>query len=144
MSRPNEAATQAASQVTSQAASQAASSSDSSTGSAYAVRRPIENSYLVRERDRRRVRELALVVVVLAPVVLGVLLNIWIQIEVVGTGYRVHELERGVHALREYENQLRVEASYLASPARVEGRAIRGLGMSFASIDQLVFAEELR
>ena len=27
--------------------------------SAYAVRRPVENSYLVRERDRRLLRELA-------------------------------------------------------------------------------------
>ena len=111
---------------------------------AYAVRRPVENAYLVRERDRRRARELVLVVVALAPVVLGVLLNIWIQIEVVRAGYRIHELERRVHTLRQYENQLRVEASYLASPARVEGRAAESLGMTAATIDQLVFAEEVR
>ena len=116
----------------------------SSARQAYAVRRPVENAYLVRERDRRRVRELALVVVALAPVVLGVLLNIWIQIEVVRAGYLIHELERRVHGVQQYEKQLRVEASYLASPARVESRAADSLGMEAASIDQLVFGEEVR
>ena len=41
--------------------------------SIYAPRRPVVNSYLVRERDRRRLRELVWVVVILAPLAIGLL-----------------------------------------------------------------------
>jgi cell division protein FtsL len=111
---------------------------------AYAQRRPVVNSYLVRERDRRRLRELALVLVALLPLGLALLVYIWMQLEVVRTGYHIDVLERRLHALGQSERQLRLEASYLASPERIGRRAAAELEMAPPRLEQMVFAEELR
>lgn len=111
--------------------------------SAYAARRPVVNAYLVRERDRRRWRELAFVVLAILPAALGVLVNIWVQLEVLRSGYRIHALERQLDQQVQQERELRLEASYLANPERIERRAIAELGMQRPSIDQMIFSEEL-
>ncbi len=49
---------------------------------AYAVRRPVANAYLVRERDRRRLRELAVVLLVVLSLGGGLLAYTWIHLEV--------------------------------------------------------------
>ena len=46
---------------------------------AYAVHRPVANSYLVRERNRRRLRELAVVLVAVGCLGGGLLAYTWIQ-----------------------------------------------------------------
>ena len=112
--------------------------------SAYSVRRPVVNSYLVRERDRRRLRELGLVLLTLLPLGGALLIYIWVQLEAVRTGYRIDALERRLHALGQSERQLRLEASYLASPERIGRRAAAELGMAPPRLEQMVFAEELR
>jgi hypothetical protein len=112
--------------------------------SAYALRRPVVNAYLVRERDRRRLRELGLVLVTLLPLGAALLLYIWVQLEVVRTGYRIEGLERRLHALGQSERQLRLEASYLGSPERVGRRAAAELEMAPPRLEQMVFVEELR
>ena len=56
---------------------------------AYAVRRPVVNSYLVRERDRRRLRELGLVLLLVLTLGGGLLGYTWIHLEVLRTGFRV-------------------------------------------------------
>jgi len=112
--------------------------------SIYAPRRPVVNSYLVRERDRRRLRELVWVVVILAPLAIGLLGHIWLRIEQVRVGYRIELLERQLHRSEQNERQLRLEAAYLASPARVGERAAAVLGMGSPTLAQLVFAGEAR
>lgn len=112
--------------------------------SIYAPRRQVVNSYLVRERDRRRLRELAWVVVALAPLALALLGYTWLRLEQVRVGYRIEQLERGLHRIEQSERQLRLEAAYLASPARVGERAAAELGMGPPTLAQLVFAEEAR
>ena len=111
--------------------------------SPYLVRRVVVNAYLVRERDRRRLRELAGVVAAVLPASLALVAIIWIQVEVLRTGYRIHDLERQLDALTRQERTLRLEASYLASPQRVERRAVEELGMQPPDLDQILFAEEL-
>jgi cell division protein FtsL len=111
---------------------------------AYALRRPVVNTYLVRERDRRLARELA---VVLAMVLLlggGLLAYTWIHLEALRTGYRIDTLERQQQGLSRIERQLRLEASYLASPQRIEQRAKSELGMQPPALEQVLFWEELR
>ena len=57
----------------------------------------------------------------------------------------VHELlERQLHRSEQNERQLRLEAAYLASPARVGERAAAELGMGSPTLAQLVFAGEAR
>ena len=111
--------------------------------SAYAFTRPVVNTYLVRERDRRRVRELALVLLVVVCLGGGLLAYTWIHLEVTRAGYRINELEKELDDAQREERQLRLEASWLASPSLVERRAVGELKMQPPALEQVVFWEEL-
>ena len=107
----------------------------------YVVRRPVVNAYLVRERDRQRFRELFWVMLLVLPVAAGLLLDIWVHLRVIQTGYRINTLESQLEDLAQQERRLRLEASYLSSPQRVEARATEELGMVEPRPSQLIFAE---
>jgi cell division protein FtsL len=111
--------------------------------SAYSVRRPVANLYLVRERDRRLRRELLQVVGLVLPLVAGVLVYVWISHSLLESGYRLRELELELDELTQQERALKVETSHLARHERIEALAIERLGMQPASIDQVLFAAEL-
>ena len=111
--------------------------------SAYAFTRPVVNTYLVRERDRRRVRELALVLLVVVCLGGGLLAYTWIHLEVTRAGYRINDLEKQLDESQREERQLRLEASYLASPSLIERRAVGELKMQPPALEQVVFWEEL-
>ncbi|HUF78814.1 MAG TPA: cell division protein FtsL [Thermoanaerobaculia bacterium] len=106
---------------------------------AYSVHRPVANEYLVRERDRRRLRELGLVLLVLAPIALALTAFTWIHLQVLDAGYRIEELEDRRHELERRESRLRLEAAYLASPNLIERRAREELAMRPPDLAQLVF-----
>ena len=110
----------------------------------YAYRRPVENSYLVRDRDRRRLRELVLVLAALLPLGVGLITYTWVHTEVIATGYRIRELESALEAEARRLEGLRLEASYLSSPAVVEERAARELAMERPRVERVLFWEELR
>jgi len=110
---------------------------------AYAFRRPVVNTYLVRERDRRRWRELALVLLVVLSLGGGLLSYTWIHLEVTRTGYRIDRLERELTERSREERQLRLEATWLASPSQIEARAVSELRMQPPALEQVVFWEEL-
>ncbi len=111
--------------------------------SIYAVHRPVHNAYLVRQRDRRRVRELLLGLAGVLPLGVAFIAYTWIHLEVLRTGYRIDELDRRLHGLQEEERRLRLESSYLASPERIEERAYEELGMRAPDVDQVIFAGEI-
>lgn len=107
----------------------------------YAVDRPVANTYLVRERDRRRLGELALVLLVVLVLGLALLSYTWLHVEALASGYRAGRLEQQLHELNRLERELRLEASYLANPQRIERRAVEELGMRPPTIEQMVFLE---
>lgn len=107
----------------------------------YAVVRPVFNAYLLRERDRRRRRELLWVAAVLLPVGACALVYVWLHVEVLRVGYRIHDLEQRLEQRQEVERRLGLEAAFLASPKRIEERATAELGMSAPTADQLLFVE---
>lgn len=107
----------------------------------YTVHRPVANEYLVRERDRRRLRDLGRVLLRLAPLALAFTAFTWVHLQVLDTGYRIEELERRLHELAREESRLRLEAAYLAGPRVIEARAAAELGMQPPTVDQLVFVE---
>lgn len=110
----------------------------------YVIRRPVFNAYLVRQRDRRRLREL-LGVLALFLLLGGCLVGyVWLHVELLRTGYRVDELERRLEAASDRERELRLEANYLARPQAIERRAAEELGMRAPELDQLIFEEELQ
>jgi hypothetical protein len=110
---------------------------------AYTVRRPVVNAYLVRERDRRRLRELGLVLAAVFPLGLGLLAYTWLQLETLRVGYRIETLERRSHQLQQVERQLRLEAAYLANPARLAERAADDLGLAAPRLEQVLFLQEI-
>jgi cell division protein FtsL len=110
---------------------------------AYAFTRPVANAYLVRERDRRRLRELGLVSAAVALLSGGLLAYTWIHLEVRRAGYRIEALEREIARRTREERELRLEAAYLAGPSQIERRATAELGMQPPSLGQVVFWEEL-
>jgi cell division protein FtsL len=112
--------------------------------SAYSVHRPVANLYLVRERDRRLRRELLQVVALVLPLVAGVLVYVWISHGLLEIGYRLRELELELDRLAQEERALQVETSHLARHERIEGLALERLGMQPATLEQVVFAAELR
>lgn len=110
---------------------------------AYAFTRPVANSFLVRERDRRRLRELGLVSAAVALLCVGLLAYTWIHLEVRRAGYRIDALEKEITRATREERALRLEASYLASPSQIERRAASELGLRQPDLAQVVFWEEL-
>ncbi len=76
-------------------------------------------------------------------VALGVcaLVYVWLHVEVLRVGYRIHDLEKRVERLVGLERQLGLEAAFLESPQRIEERAVAELGMSAPAAQQLIFAE---
>jgi cell division protein FtsL len=110
---------------------------------AYAFTRPVANAYLVRERDRKRLRELVLVLAAVGALGIGLLSYTWIHLEVLSTGYKIDKLEKQLREMTRTERQLSLEAAYLASPQRIEERARHELGLEPPALDRVIFWEEL-
>ena len=105
----------------------------------YVTTRPVRNRYLVRERDRRRMRELARLTLAVVVVGAALLAYTWLHLQLLSAGYRIEDLQQTVQELQHRERQLRLEESYLSSPPRVEARATEELGMAPPKLDQMVF-----
>ncbi len=106
----------------------------------YLLPRPPRNRYLVRQRDRRRMRELLRVALAIVVVGVALLGYTWLHLESLGSSYRVEGLEQRLHELARRERHLRLEEAYLSSPQRVETRASKELGMQPPELGQLLFS----
>jgi cell division protein FtsL len=105
----------------------------------YALAQPPRNRHLVRERDRRRMRELLRMGAAILVVGVALLGYTWLHLQLLGSGYRIESLEQRLQELERRERHLRLEEAYLASPQRVEGRATSELGMRPPELKQMVF-----
>ena len=96
----------------------------------YAVRRPVENVYLVRERDRRRSRELFGLALAALPPVAVLFAAIWANVKTVELGYQIEKLARssGKRSSRR-QRQLEMERAQVSSLARVRDVARGTLGL---------------
>ena len=108
----------------------------------YVVRQEVDNSYLVRQRDRRRRRELAAVFLALVPIASGMLGYVWLNLRLVHIGYEVDRLEKLFGKAAEGIKSLWVESAYLSSPERIQTEAAQRLGMISADINRMVFIED--
>ena len=109
----------------------------------YAVHRPVENVFLVRQRGERRLRELAGVAAAVLVLGGGLFAYTWVHVEMLRTGYRVDELEKELSELLEAERKWRLEAAWAAHPERLEARAHAELGMVAPRLEQMVFYDEI-
>lgn len=109
----------------------------------YASHRPVENAWLVRERDRRRFRELALVLLAVGSVVLALLAYIWLNVRVLDAAYRIDELEGTLRDLERRRAVLALEEARATALPVVEARAAAELGMVPAAAGRTLTWEAL-
>ena len=108
----------------------------------YAVRRRVENVYLVRERDRRRTVELVAFVLAALPL-LGVLFAVvWANLKTYEVGYQIGNLEKQRERLGEKRRQLLIERAEASSLVRIEKIARGALGLLPARPDQVVLVRD--
>lgn len=93
----------------------------------YTQKKPIENAHIVRERDRRRFRELLAVIALGLPIGLFLLLFTWQNLEVIRLGREVSRLQKIRKEIGEDNKRLQLELDRLTALETVEKRA-GGLG----------------
>ena len=109
----------------------------------YVVRRPVDNRYLVRERDRRRLRELGWVLLSAVPVALVLIGYVWVNLELLRSGYRIHKRELHLEEQRRAVSILELEEAYLTSAKRLAARGAE-LGLAPPEAGRLLYAEGSR
>jgi cell division protein FtsL len=109
---------------------------------AYAVRRPVENLYLVRERDRQRTRELVALALAAVPPALVLFLAIWANLETVRLGYQLANVSKNREALLERKHRLEMDRAQAAALARVEPIARGTLGLVPPTLDQVILVRD--
>jgi cell division protein FtsL len=93
---------------------------------------------LVFERSRRGTVQR---VVVALLVIAGLLLYVGGKVKIMRLGYQIEALEHEKQELERANRSLRIEASSLASPARIEEIAVKRLGMVRPRKDSIVIVK---
>jgi cell division protein FtsL len=93
----------------------------------YAQKRPIENVHIVRERDRRRFRELLAVLSLGLPIGAFLLLFTWQNLEVIRLGREATHLQEQRKQIEDSNKALQLELDRLTALDAVEKKA-RTLG----------------
>jgi len=109
---------------------------------AYAVRRPVENLYLVRERDRQRTRELVALALAAVPPAVVLFLAIWANLETVRLGYQLAKVSTNREILLEKKHRLEMDRAQAAALARVEPIARGTLGLVPPTLDQVILVKD--
>ncbi|HUP45243.1 MAG TPA: hypothetical protein VM779_06990 [Thermoanaerobaculia bacterium] len=89
----------------------------------YTQKKPIENAHIVRERDRRRFRELLAILALGLPIGLFLLLFTWQNLEVIRLGREVTRLQNARKQLGEDNKRLQFELDRLTALEAVEKQA---------------------
>ena len=103
----------------------------------YAQKKQIDNTYIVRERDRRRSRELLGVLAVGVPLGLFLWLFTWQNLEVFRLGREATRLQEVKTDLQQTNKRLRLEVERLTALEEVEQKAER-IGLRPAAPERVV------
>jgi len=108
----------------------------------YAQKKTIENSHIVRERDRQRFRELLAVLSLGIPIGLFLLLFTWQNLEVIRLGHEATRLQKSRKELIDANKSLQLDFDRLTSLDTVEVKA-SALGFAPADPGAIVLVEGL-
>jgi hypothetical protein len=111
--------------------------------SAYAYHRAVENSWLVRQRDRRRRREQLRVLLYLLPLAAALVGYTWLHVKVLDVGYEIGGLERQLVELERQRGELALEVAQRSSLPAVEQRAADELGLVDQAAERTIFWQQL-
>jgi hypothetical protein len=89
----------------------------------YTQKKPIDNTHIVRERDRQRNRELFAVISLGVPIGLFLLLFTWQNLEVIRLGREATRLQKNLHTVQTEHKALQAELDRLTSFDAVEKKA---------------------
>lgn len=106
----------------------------------YAQKKPIENTHIVRERDRQRFRELIAVAGIGLPIGLFLLLFTWQNLEVMRLGHEATRLQKQKKEIENSNKNLNLELDRLTALASVESRAT-ALGFERTNPNMVVMVE---
>ena len=98
----------------------------------YTQKKPIENAHIVRERDRRRFRELLAVLALGIPIGAFLLLFTWQSLEVIRLGREATSLQQKRKQIEDANKALQLELDRLTSLDAVEKKATN---LGFAPTD---------
>ena len=89
----------------------------------YTQKKPIDNAHIVRERDRRRFRELLAVFSIGVPIGLFLLLFTWQNLEVIRLGHEATRLQKVRKQIADDNKRLRLQLDRISALESVEQRA---------------------
>lgn len=89
----------------------------------YTQKKPIENTHIVRERDRQRSRELLAVLSLGIPIGLFLLLFTWQNLEVIRLGREATRLQKTLKDVEAEQKSLQLQLDRMTSFETVEARA---------------------
>jgi hypothetical protein len=89
----------------------------------YTQKKPIENTHIVRERDRQRFRELLAVLSLGIPIGLFLLLFTWQNLEIIRLGSEATRLQKALKDTEATHKSLQLELDRMTSFDTVEAQA---------------------
>ncbi len=107
----------------------------------YTQKKPIENTHIVRERDRQRFRELLAVLSLGIPIGLFLLLFTWQNLEVIRLGREATRLQKNLKETEAAHKALQMELDRLTSFETVEEKA-SALGFEATEPKAIVLVEK--
>ena len=106
----------------------------------YTQKKPIDNTHIVREKDRQRNRELLAVLFLGVPIGLFLLLFTWQNLEVIRLGREATRLQQSLNDTEATHKSLEAELDRLTSFETVEKQAVQ-LGFAPADPKTIVMVE---
>ncbi|HEV7238983.1 MAG TPA: hypothetical protein VGQ36_07045 [Thermoanaerobaculia bacterium] len=106
----------------------------------YTQKKPIDNTHIVRERDRQRNRELFAVLSLGIPIGLFLLLFTWQNLEVIRLGREATQLQKDLKAVEAQHKALQAELDRMTSFDAVEQKA-EALGFETTDSKAIVIVE---
>ena len=106
----------------------------------YTQKKAIDNTHIVRERDRQRNRELTAVLFLGAPIGLFLLLFTWQNLEVIRLGREATKLQKDLKQVEAEHKALQAELDRLTSFDAVEQKA-SALGFATTSAEAIVIVQ---
>jgi cell division protein FtsL len=84
---------------------------------------------IVREKDRKWFKDMALVLMLTLLIAGAVMFYVWQQVEMIKFGYKIEQMKKEKGVLQELNRELKLERSYLRRLERIENIAKQKLHM---------------
>lgn len=109
----------------------------------FSMTREVRNERLVRELDRKRHRDLFMVVMTALVLTVAVIVYAWPHFEMIRLGYQMEELRQVREELFERKRHLELQLATEEDPERIDRIAREELGMVYPDGDHVLVVEPM-